>query len=539
MKRIMLSWCALAYFLCTSAQEKREYRVKVADSISLATDLYIPDGRTSGPVVLIRTSYGKEGLAKVATAFAKEGFFTVVQDVRGKYASDGKFVPFLNEIRDGTATLEWLHGQHWNNGNVGLWGSSYLGYCALSLAMVPKQVKSIFHLSGWLDGESVNLPGGALHQQLVIPWLIFEGQKTKMDISKMDMDQLFVHTPLEDVFPTMNFETDSGEVLHLSQIDISPDVFEHEQSNAAIFHCSGWFDFVLPAVLSTYQDFVQKAKGAQFLKIGPWYHNQLYDGNTHAGMYRLPNNAYGNLDSLISMSINWFNQTLNGTLDDKSKPVSYYVLFEDKWKAADQWPPRSSKKETLYIGRDFIPEGINGGASYFAYDPNNPVPTVGGANFQFFLDQIGVREQNMLESRDDVLVFTTLPFDNPKTIAGPIEVILSHESLGTSTDLTAKLTIVDSAGGSWNITDGIKRIDSIDRGIQETSIQLPDVAFQVKPGQCLRIQISGGSFPKYNRNPGTGEDPLKAMDFKPVKHTIFHSEKHPSYVTIYVEENID
>jgi len=518
------------------SQPSESLYLKVEENIGLATDIYKSSLPGSRPVILIRTPYDKNGISIIANEFAKAGFHVVVQDVRGKYASEGQFVPFINEKSDGEATLKWLSKQPWNNGNVSLWGSSYLGYCALILSNSNSpQVKSIFHLSGWIDGTEINSPGGVLHQGLVIPWLMFEGQRSQVDISRMDMDEIFNHTPLKEVFPQQSFHGSNGELVGLSDLNISHNSFEYEKAEVPIFHLTGWFDFVLPAVLSAYKEFEQHSNGQQFLEIGPWYHNQLYDGIPDIGDYELPGDERKDINYLIGKSIEWFDITLNKNGNLPAKKINYYVMFSDKWESAEEWPPveRASLLE-FYLAKDSLLQNAHHQReefSAFIYDPENPVPTWGGANFNFFMESIGVQEQSHIEERKDVLVFTSNPFGEKNLLTGPISLDLYYTTEGISTDFTAKLNLVKEDGRSYNLSDGIIRVNPEGNTVQKVNLTLPPIAVEIKKGERLRLQISSSNFPKYERNPNTGENPREAIEFKSVKQTIFHNEKYPSKIT--------
>lgn len=518
------------------AQPSETILLQVDEDVRLATDIYESVNQTPGPVILIRTPYDKSGISVIADEFAQAGYHVVVQDVRGKYASEGHFVPFINEKDDGEATLEWLSQQSWNNGHIGLWGSSYLGYCALILSnSKSSEVKSVFHLSGWLDGTDINSPGGVLHQGLVIPWLMFEGQRSQIDISRMDMDEIFSHTPLEEVFPQQTFQGANGEVIKLSDVNITHDSFEYEKSNIPIYHLIGWYDFVLPAVLSAYSEFDKRSNGQQYLEIGPWYHNQLYDDIPDIGEYELPESERKDITYLISKSIEWFDATLNkaGVLPDNN--IEYYVMFRDQWESADEWPPVEDAYENeYYLAKDSLVQQANsenGEFSTFVYNPETPVPTWGGANFNMFMETLGVREQSHIEDRKDVLTFTSSPFEKPTLLAGPISLDLYYTTEGVSTDFAARLNLIKEDGRSYNLSDSIVRVYPDGEGVHKVTISLPSIAVEIGEGERLRMQISSSNFPKYERNPNTGANPREATEFISAKQTIYHSEEYPSRVT--------
>ncbi|MEM9391595.1 MAG: CocE/NonD family hydrolase, partial [Bacteroidota bacterium] len=441
----------------------------------------------------------------------------------------------LRERADGEATLAWLAKQPWNNGSIGLWGSSYLGYSALTLsASENTQVKSIFHMSGWLDGTEVKTQGGAFHQSLVIPWLIFEGQRLQKNMKKMDLETLLTHTPTSEALPNMFFALENGDSIHLSKLNIDHEDFPFGSSKIPVYHYTGWYDFVLPGVLSVYEEFIKQSTGDQYLTIGAWYHNQAYGSDISVGEYELPEHAQTSLDALLDKSVAWFNYTLKDK-SFNSPRVKYYVLFEDEWKSSSAWPPPGGVSKTMYLADESLTQKAKnpGASSSFIYDPENPVPTWGGGNFHFFMDVMGVKEQSTVEARADVLTFTSSAYKKDKTYAGPVHLELFYKTEGKATDFTAKLTVVDELGQSWNVSEGIIRIPKTENNINKTTIALNDAAFEVKKGWKLRIQISSSNFPKFNRNPNTGIDPMDATTFIPVKQTIYHGKEYPTRITLY------
>ncbi|HAS41981.1 MAG TPA: hypothetical protein DCS93_15980 [Microscillaceae bacterium] len=523
-------------FFSLTAQTKTTVWVPMKDGVKLATDIYQLATQKTGPVILIRTPYQKEGIRSIAKYFATKNFIVVIQDVRGKYSSEGKFIPFINETQDGNTMLGWLSKQKWCNGNVGMWGSSYLGYSALRLTDTHHpNLKSVFNISGWIDGYKVNSPGGAFHQMLIVPWLLNEGQKTRKSVKDMDFETIFKHTPMIEVLPDLNFEVRKGDRISLKELN--PD-FAYQKAKVPVMHWSGWYDFVANATIDAYASLKKQGKGKQYLVIGPWYHNQWYHENPQVGDYVVKKNAQAKLKYMLDQAIAWFEQTLRSPSLPSSPSVKYYVLFEDAWKTAQQWPPANTHQTLFYLSQDgkLNPQrrDAQNPTTTFIYDPMKPVPTIAGANFHFFLEQMGMKKQNQLEQRKDVLTFTTPAFRQSKTVAGNIKAQLFVASEGLGTDFTATLTKVDTAGNSWNLVDGITRIPSkkLKGKVAKVNVELGNIAFQLKAGERIRLQISSSNFPKYNRNPNTGISPFDAVKFKAVKQTIYHNSQYPSSLTI-------
>lgn len=521
----------------------KDQSIVLQDGTTLYHDLYMPYNKEIFPLILMRTPYQKEGIELFGNFFAEEGFGVVIQDVRGKYSSEGTFIPFFKEYDDGLQTLDWIKEQPWFNGNVGMWGSSYLGFSAMILSKSNHPaLKSIFNLSGWIDGTEISETDGAFHQLMVIPWLLFEGQKTRKSLKGMDLDEIFLHTPLIDVMPDIEFKDNDG--LHkLEDITRMYQNYPYEQSAVPTLHVNGWFDFTLKASLNDYQMLASKASSTQKMILGPWYHNQLYHENPMLGDYELPVNGEANMQWMLDEARGWFQKTLVDSYKAEPDLIRYYVLFKDTWNETEIWPPEYSMETKYYLSGSNLVENVptdkNPNFREFTFDPHNPVPTTGGANFHTFLEKMGIRDQQDVESREDVITFSTDPFSSNKTFAGNHSVTLHVSSTGIGTDFTAKLTKVDSNGVSWNLLDTITRIEpgALKLPIIEVTLNLGDMAFQIKKGDRIRLQLSSSNFPKYNRNPNTGVESILAEELKPAQQRIYFSRQYPSHIKLSLLQN--
>ena len=174
----------------------------------------------------------------------------------------------------------------------------------------------------------------------------------------------------------------------------------------------------------------------------------------------------------------------------------------------------------------------------------DPVPTTGGANMHFFLEGVGIKDQNAVERRDDVLVYTSAPLKEDLTLTGRLKAILYATTEGKQTDFTAKLVEVRADGYARNIEDGIKRgpdavdgkeIDIMEPGmVYRFTVGMGATGIRIPKGNRLRVEISSSNFPKYSRNPNTGESPEDATEFQRVEQTILHTSEYPSHVVLPV-----
>ena len=513
-----MTWIAVATaVLLTATATGNEVRVPMRDGIELAADLQLPNVDGRFPTILIRTPYGKESLHHVAEAFVARGYAVVVQDVRGKYASAGTFTPFINETDDGIDTLDWIARQQWSDGQVGIWGSSYLAMCGLLVAWRDHPaLRAVFSNSGWDQGEGINISGGANHIGLSIPWLLFEGGKSKRSMKEFDMDELFAHKPLRDVFKIAGIDMPAWfdqRVATANKRSASARV------RVPVFHIAGWYDFVSPGSLSAWRAMRAASAAPQKLMIGPWIHDQVWGHDTHVGEFDAGSAAEMGVDRILELALDWFDTYMRGA-HRTFTPVEVFVLGENRWRTFRDWPPPNTKTYTFPLPQK----------RSYVFDPEDPVPTLGGANFHFFANT-GIRDQRGIERRKDILSYTGPRLTRDLVIAGRVRAILRVSSEAPSTDFTAKLIDVTLDGEAFNIVDGIARVSLPDRGVHRIVIDLGEIAMRIPKGHRLRVDISSSNFPKFDRNPNTGVNPMDAVEFRAVRQTIY-----PSRVEMQVVE---
>jgi putative CocE/NonD family hydrolase len=536
--------------------KEQDVTVMTSDSVALATDVYMPDEKGPFPTVFIRTAYGKTQYNIFANFFAVNGYAVVVQDIRGKWSSAGDMIPFISEQADGLQTLSWIEAQPWCDGNIGMWGASYLSYCALAVASsTPASLKTIFCISGWLNGENINSPGGALHWMLILTWTLHEATQKYRDIADYDIDELFNHTPLQNTMASVGID---------DPVFSNPDTLGSVHHDFAgiqipIFHITGWYDFVYPAALNVYEKVSGNSNHFQKLMIGPWTHDQVWTTYTQCGDEDFGEAAAMGIEKLNNLAVRWFDRWLKG-IDNgitSEPPVEVFHMGRNQWEQYSRWPLQEVTSEQWYIASDGSANSLNGDGALtnslpeyehpydsFVYDPMDPVPTLGGANFHFFTDILGVKDQRPIEQRSDVLVYTSEPLAADLDICGPVRVILYAATEAKDTDFTAKLVEVRRDGYARNIVEGIVRAgyrNSLDEHellepgeIYQLTIDLGATAIHIEEGHNLRLEISSSNFPKYDRNPNTGEASWVAIRYETASQKVYHDSGHPSHIVLPV-----
>lgn len=524
-----------------------DLRLPTTNGLSLATDHYFPIEVGNFPTILIRTPYGKrQGQQFFAQRFAERGYHVLVQDVRGRFDSDGEgFVPFVHEREDGLATLAWLEGQSWFNGCLGMWGQSYVGYCQWAVATAgPPALKAIVPSITTSRGFATALHNDVFSLDLSFRWLLLldamdsKGRLSRLEslrrISPAGQQQIlapaFRHLPLIEA-DQLIIGREAPDFRHslADSAGHSWQMTDHSdqlgQVTAPAHFIGGWHDIFLNDLLADYA--ALRAAGQQpFLTVGPWTHVNA-----------------GGRQYTFALEFDWFEAQLKGDFSRlRRSPVRVYVMGENKWRNLASWPPAGTPT-TYYLhpGRVLLQKGPESKAapSQYVYDPADPTPTVGGPLLN---NMAGPQDNRQVEARPDVLTFSTPPLSRPVTIMGPVQLTLYVQSSVPFTDFFARLCVVYPDGRSLNVCDGIYRVvpgrgQAQTDGSLKIEIALWDTAYQFRPGQVMRLQIASANHPRFARNLGYGEPLATAVTMRPAIQTIYHDQTHPSALHLNVVDN--
>jgi uncharacterized protein len=497
-------------------------RVAVAPQVELFTLVHRPAGDGPHPVVLVRTPYRTRGGSTgwLAERLVPHGYAVVEQDVRGTGGSDGAFVPFAFDVDDGTATLDWLAGQPWA-GPVGLWGISYLGWAAYALAETGHPAISAMVVgSAWADMEPFLNPGGAFHLQAHLAWLMgFAGGGGVPDPEAFE--RIARSLPLRPLLAR------AEPVLALAQRP-----YRWEAVRVPALHFTGWNDYLYRESLRGYERLRHHgaAGEGQRLIVGAWSHNGEMSGERRVADVDYGPAAAAGIDSVAAWSRRFFDARLRG-LPEVDPPVRVFVMGENGWRSFADWPPANAVTARWYLAGDGRLEtraGRRAGETLFDYDPHDPAPTLGGVNSHLFPANLGPLDQRPLDGRSDVARFVSAPLRRPVILAGSVRAVLYLQADAPSTDVAVKLVTVAPDGTARVVEEGIRRIPRLERGVTEVTVDLGQRALRLEPGYRLRVDVTGGSFPKYDRNPNTGEAAIDATELRPVQITLRHGRPHPS-----------
>lgn len=524
---------------------KRALMVPGQDGVGLCSDHYYPVTKANCPTILIRSPYGrntKSGPFGMLTEFcayrfAERGYNVVVQDVRGRFDSKGDFEPFLHEREDALATFDWLKQQSWFDGKIGMWGPSYLGIVQWVVADTPV-VKALVPGVTASNLYDIIFPDGAFDLSLTLRWMSLLRFQDKL-VGWLRQVAVMLYVEL-DVHPAFNYlpviQADEamreGKVsyyrrwIDLMQHDpiVSSQLHatDHYKIHAPVHLIGGWYDFFLRGMLEDYA--VLKVAGEMpYLTIGPWRHV--------SNLFLMP--------TMIKPGIEWFDAQLKDQPERlRSNPVRIYMMGANEWRDyADYPPPSGTQTYYLQSGNRLNTQPINALPSRYRYNPENPTPSFGGAQFSLWA---GARDNRKLEHRSDVLTFTTESLDHPLEIIGNILCELYFCSSSEYTDFFVRLCDVYPDGRSINICDGFIRVEpgKCERQkdcSQHAQIELWATACRFLRDHRIRLLVSSGAHPRWARHTNTAH-PLTDTVVRVAEQTIYHDSDHPSAIILPVME---
>jgi len=528
--------------------------VEMRDGVALATDVYLPSAEGEFPALLVRDMYGN-GSAAVRQRYAKfatsNGYAFVYQSVRGRYDSEGNWYPYFQEINDGDDTLTWIAEQPWSDGQVGMFGSSYLASVQWLAALNknPALVAIAPAVSPGNYYRDVAYPGGAFSLLSRARWGIgLAGSRTNMSFP-VDWINGIDHLPIETLAESVGFD-----VRHFQDWLAHPSYdaywkplnLEGRASEMAVpaLNIGGWYDVFLRSTIGSYKTMTEEAaslaaREGQRLIIGPWPHG--WNTSSSVGDLDFGPDALINVDELL---LEWFDYWMKDGDPPSGKPIRLFVMGENAWREEDEWPLARTQYTPYYLGEDgtLSPDAPTGrrGSLRYTYDPEDPVPTLGGNIMEPKLR--GPYDQAPLDSREDVLRFVTDPVTGPTEITGPISAEIYAESSAPDTDFMAKLIVVKPDGMAFNLVDGVIRAryrngfeepELIEPGeVYKYTIDLWATSYLLSSGDRLRVDITSSNYPRLARNPNTGAPFAKTTALETARQTIHMSERYPSNVVL-------
>jgi putative CocE/NonD family hydrolase len=570
----------LAVGLCSAENPyavvyERNVEVKMRDGVILRADVYRPQAEGKFPALLQRTPYDKNNGVSTGLMGAARGYVVIIQDVRGRYASDGEWYTFKHESEDGYDTVEWAAALPYSDGRVGMFGGSYVGATQMLAAIAHPP-----HLAGLCAvvtasnyHENWTYQGGAFEQWFGESWTTGLAENTVDRAvggheNALDGVQALPLT----TYPLFNFPASSG--VPSSSSDVAPyfldwlahpsyddywkrwSIEEHfSDINVPILHIAAWYDIFQGGSLRNYVGI--KTHGGETARKGQ---HLLVAIGGHSGSHQ----KVGDVDFGASApfderetTFRWYDYLFKGVQNEfAGKRVKIFVMGTNQWREEDDWPLARAQSAKYFLHSAGKANSGHGDGTFsqvapkatapkpensdqYVYNPANPVPTVGGP---LCCDsghlKPGPRDQRQVEERDDVLIYSTPPFTQDVEVTGPVMLELYAKSSAVDTDFTAKLVDVWPDGFVQNLTEGILRAryrDSNEKPelltpgqIYKLNIDLWSTSNVFKKGHALRLEISSSNFPRFDRNLNTGESAAVGKSYVSATNTIYHDAEHPS-----------
>jgi putative CocE/NonD family hydrolase len=553
--------------------------MKTRDGVTLYADIYRPEAEEKFPVILMRTPYDKNvsWAAGPAYQMVRRGYVVVIQDVRGRYTSEGEWYPFRHEQADGYDTVEWAAALPYSDGKVGMIGASYVGATQMLAAIAqPPHLSAIapnMTASNYHDGWTYQ--SGAFEQWFDQNWTSQLAQNTLQRLIEENTDaRSGVPTLPIANYPVFNFAQLPAEGQLTSTIApyygdwlAHPDYDDYWKQwsieenfpkiSVPMLQVGGWYDIFNAGTLRNYMG--AKAHGAT--EAARTQQHLLIEIGGHAGFGR----RIGDVDFgphaienvYTNVILDWYDFTLKGIKNEYAtdKPVKLFVMGANEYRQEDDWPPPQTRFTKYFLHSNGKANSLRGDGSLstaaaksepsdsYVYNPTNPTPTFGGPLCcdEHHMEP-GPRDQRAVENRDDVLVYSIGPLAKDIEVTGPVTATLFVKSSAVDTDFTAKLVDAGPDGFAQDLTEGILRMRYRDSQ-EHANFMNPGQVYQITvdlwatsnvflKGHSIRLEIASSNFPRFDRNLNTGEEVKFAHTSVPATNVILHDAQHPSALVL-------
>ncbi len=527
-------------------------RVPVEPGITLATDVYRPEGPGAHPVIVMRTPYHRKGQLGIASQFVRRGYAFVAQDCRGKYDSDGVFEPLVYEANDGQKLLDWVANQSWCNGRIGLWGRSYPGIVQVPAASGGHEALRCMAPSvtpgSWFN-DWIRYDGCFAHANM-IRWLLQHATvRTQPSVDHFEWSSLFQSRTLSDVADRAGINSPTLEKW--SRLDRYDEYWEeidqarmHPHVRVPGYHVGGWFDHLTRGTIRSFQNIgahgaSEAARRGQRLLIGPWGHKT--SGHTYGAWDFTPEADI----SVLVHEMQFFDYHLKEIDNGFSalQPVKVFVVGPNRWERLSAWPPPEASLLSWHLDSNGSANMSTGNgalslaepqrqlADTFRYDPADPVPTRGGPIY-WGVDHLGPVDQRPILDRPDVLVYRSESLAEPITVMGEIALDLHIASSGEDTDYIVKLCVQEAEGSVISLAIGSLRCryreswsepkPLVPGTATPIRIELGSLAYVFPKGSRILLTITSSDFPRIQTHTNTMEPPWSRVAPVVVQNSVIH-----------------
>lgn len=560
---------------------ERDVAIRMRDGVVLRADVWRPSASGRFPVLVYRTPYdrrGAQGERSTVARAAARGYAVVVQDVRGRYGSDGEFEPYRSEGRDGYDTIEWAAAQTWSDGSVGTFGLSYPGAVQWLAAM-----ESPPHLKAMVPAMTFSTPRNFFYSGGVfdMSWTAWIWNNIAPDVRA----RRGLGGPRTSEDARAEWERIRDGVLRrlpLSALDefrdVAPYLFDwmrhpageawwdwaelrgrYGRVGAAVLNLSGWHDeaYGPEGAVTNFVGLRASRQGQPDprvrLLIGPWVHGSVTMQDP-AAQARAGDRALGAAAAIDyhETILRFMDRYVRGLASgvEREPPVRAFVMGENAWREADGWPLPGTERRPLFLDRGAVPPAAgrlaweaNGGAdgtSSFVSDPLRPVEDP-------YAPEPGAHDYRQLAARTDVVAFDSAPFETDLRVVGPIaaEIHVSTED-AKDVDVWVKLFDVAPDGTAYNLmSPGLDVLRASYRGGGARELLEPGRVYALRfndlmtgnlfrKGHRLRVVVCGSFFPHFSRNLQTGELETVSARAQPARIHVHHSARYPSRLILPV-----
>ena len=527
-----------------------------ADGVPLVANIYRPQHTTHTPTILVRIPLTKDFrnslfVNVIGKMWAERGYTVIIQGTRGRFGSGGTFYPLREDRQDGLQTLNWIAKQPWFDGQILTWGGSAFGHTQWAIAdQANPGPSALMVYFASTDFYQMFYPGGAFSLESALNWAIrSHGTKDQTDWPPTDeVIQASTGFPLLDTDKRATgsdvpFFKDWAE--HPNRDAFWAQIDGQNQAlalKAPVLLMAGWYDPFLPTELSDFMHIRQSQEPGvadrSRLVIGPW---------THASQVTFPDATKRDnfRRESLALSLPWFDEISGlGTSTPASSPIRLFVMGKNEWRSEQEWPLARTQYLPFYLSSEGQANTAAGDGTLttsvptaqetvdsYTYDPLHPVPTEGGAMIG---PAAGIVRQNDIEVRHDVLTYSTPALNHDLEVTGPISLTLYVSTTAANTDFTAKLVDVHSDGSAFNVSEGILRRSY--RAIHGPSTeQTYEIHLDLWPTSMvffkehrIRLEVSSSNFPRFDRNPNTGNRIASEVNVIPAIQAIRHGRGYPS-----------
>ena len=589
---------------------EQKIMMPMRDGIRLATDIYRPKTDEKVPVIFSRTPYNfnswGDGEQRTRTAqrayeAVKRGYAYVVQNERGRYYSEGEWDILGVPLTDGYDAFTWMKNQSWSNGKIGTLGCSSTAEWQMAVAALDHPSHAAMVPQGFGAGvgrvgdfmEQGNWYRGGVEQMLFFSWLYgVEHDKFKPRIPqgatqedlirisrfydlapenpRVDMAKALSHLPIQDILKNIDGKKEVFDKM-VRRKPNHPDWYTsglyHDNMDFGVpsFWFASWYDVSISPNLALFNHVRKNAKDEeirdnQYLVIAPTLHCRYTRAteNTIVGERNI-GDARLNYDEQIYA---WFDMWLKGESNDfktKTPRVQYYTMGSNKWQASESWPPEDSKMVTYYLSSNGSANSAFGDGQLttqqpmvdspdsFSYDPMNPVKSYGGnVCCTGNAVQGGAFDQRVMETRNDILVYTTDVLEAGVEVSGSIESTLYISSDVKDTDFTIKLIDVYPDGTAYNLDETIQRVryrEGYDKevfmengNVYKVNLTPMSTSNYFEKGHRIRVEISSSNFPRFARNLNTGGNNFDESKGLVAHNKVHHSSEYPSQIKLPIKQ---